>query len=116
MLSQTQLTKAIGYAASAGDMDFVAELTNELNTVYLNPAPEKKKRSANNTTGYCQLDAETGKLIAKFQTVREANEALGKKPESSNISDACRSYRTGHSNRAYGFAWLYGSDYDALQK
>ena len=112
MISQESLTKAIGYAAQAGDMDFVAELTNELNSVYLNPAPEKKKRAANNTSGYVQIDAETGKEIARFQTVKEANIALGKKETASNISDACRSYREGHSNKAYGFAWMYGSDFD----
>ena len=88
MLSQELLTKVIGFAAQAGDMDAVAELTGILNDTYINPAPEKKKRASNNTSGYCQLDAETGKLIAKFQTVKECNVALGKKETASNVSDA----------------------------
>lgn len=115
-MTQQMLTKCIGFAAQAGDMDAVAELTNELNSVFINPAPEKKHRSKNNTSGYCQLDAETGKLIAKYQTVKEANTALGKKETASNISDACRSYRAGKSNFAWGYKWVYGEDYDTLQK
>lgn len=116
MLSQELLTKVIGFAAQAGDMDAVAELTGILNDTYINPAPEKKKRASNNTSGYCQLDAETGKLIAKFQTVKECNVALGKKETASNVSDACRAFRAGKSNFAWGYKWVYGEDYDKVNK
>lgn len=116
MLSQELLTKVIGFAAQAGDMDAVAELTGILNDTYINPAPEKKKRAANNTSGYVQIDIETGKEIARYATVKEANIALGKKETASNISDACRAYRDGKSNKAWNFAWQYGSDFDAQKK
>lgn len=109
------LTKCIGFAAQAGDMDAVAELTNELNSVFINPAPEKKKRAANNTSGYVCLD-ENGKFVARYKTVKEGNIALQKKESASNISDACRAYRKGLSNRAWSYQWMYGEDYDALQK
>lgn len=115
-MTQELLQKCIGYASQAGAMDAVVELTQELNDVYLNPAPEKKKRAANNTSGYVQIDIETGKEIARFQTVKEANIALGKKETASNVSDACRAYQAGKSNKAWGFAWEYGSDFDAQKR
>lgn len=109
------LIRCIGYASQAGAIEDVTELTNILNGI-LNPEPEKKKRAANNTSGYVQIDIETGKEVARFQTVKEANIALGKKETASNVSDACRAYRDGKSNKAWNYAWMYGSDFDALKK
>ena len=110
MISQNLLTKCIGFAAQAGDMDAVAELTSILNDTYINPAPEKAKRAANNTSGVVQYDIETGKEIARFATVKEANLAVGKKEGASCISQACRNVKLNKSNKAYGYAWRYGED------
>ena len=111
-MTEELLIKCIGNAASCGDQETVGALTMIL-TEMKNPAPEKKKRSANNTSGYVQIDIETGKEIARYKTVKEANVALGKKETASNVSDACRAFQTGHSNKAWGYAWMYGSDFDA---
>ena len=114
-MNKELLIRVIGYASAAQAYDDVAELTNILNDM-INPVVEKKKRAANNTSGYVQIDPETGKEIARFQTVREANIALGKKETASNVSDACRNYQSGHSNKAWGFEWKYGSDFDGKVK
>lgn len=115
MFNKELLIRCIGYASQAGAVEDVTELTNILNGI-INPVVEKKKRAANNTSGYVQVDAETGKEIARFATVKEANIALGKKETASNVSDACRNYQTGHSNKAWSYLWYYGSDFDAMKK
>lgn len=112
MITEQIIIDCIGAAAQAGKAELVATLTDELNAMR-NPVVEKKTRAANNTSGYVQVDAETGKEIARFATVKEANIAMGKKEGASCISQACRNVATGHSNTAYGFKWFYGSDFDA---
>lgn len=109
-MTQELLTRCIGYAAQCGKMDDVAELTGILNDTYINPPVEKRTREKNNTSGYVQLDIETGDEIARYATVKEANIAMNRKEGASCISQACRNFRTGHSNHAYGFAWRYGDD------
>lgn len=111
MITEQIIIDCIGAAAQAGKGELVATLTDELN-VMRNPVVEKKHREKNNTTGYVQFDIETGKEIARFETVKEANQAMGKKDGASCISQACRNFRVGKSNRAYGFAWKYGEDAD----
>lgn len=110
-LTKELVVKLIANSSVAGDMETVTILTDALNEIE-HPV-EKKKRAANNTTGYVQMDMETGKKIAEFATVKEANEAMGKKPTASCISAACRNFKVGKSNVAYGFKWCYGEDYKA---
>lgn len=110
-LTKELVVKLIANSSVAGDMETVTILTEMLNEIE-HPV-EKKKRSANNTSGYIQMDIETGKMIAKFDTVKAANEAMGKKASASCISAACRNLRDGKSNVAYGYKWCYGADYNA---
>lgn len=107
-MNENLLIELIGCASQCGRTDLVKELNGLL--VELN-APAKKPRAAANKSGYIQLDTETGKEIARFATIKEANAAMGKKPGASCISQACRNFKLGKSNKAYGFAWVYGEDY-----
>lgn len=105
------IVKLIANSSVAGDMESVTILTDMLNE--LEHPVEKKTRAANNKTGYVQLDMETGKKVAEYATVKEANTAMGKKPTASCISQACRNFKVGKSNVAYGFKWVYGEDFNA---
>lgn len=67
------------------------------------PTPEKKERRKRNKSGLIQYDLETGKEIARFETIKEANLALGKKPNASSIGDVA----AGKGKSAYGFGWKY---------
>lgn len=110
-MTKEMLVKCIGFASQAGDIDAVTELTNELNSVFVNPAPEKKHRKPNNVSGYVAFsDKECTKEVARYQTQKEANIAMNKKESASNISDACRAYQAGKSNKAWDLFWKYGSD------
>lgn len=110
MLEKEFLVRLIANSSVAGDMESVTALTDMLNELE-HPTVEKKKRAQPNKSGYVQLDAETGKEVARFATIKEANAAMGKKPGASCISQACRNFKLGKSNKAYGFAWVYGEDY-----
>lgn len=110
-MTQELLIECIGCAAQCGKTELVTTLTDILNDMQ-HPV-EKKTRAANNKSGYIQLDMETGKKVAEYATVKEANTAMGKKPTASCISQACRNFKVGKSNVAYGFKWQYGCDFDA---
>ena len=110
IMTKELIVKLIANSAVAGDLETV-EILNQMLTDLNTPA--KKTRAANNTSGYVQVDPETGKEVARYATIKEANAAMGKKEGASCISSACRNYAKGLSQTAYGFKWFYGSDFDA---
>lgn len=109
-MNEELLIELIGCAAQCGKTELVKTLNDmltDLNT------PAKKTRAKNNVSGYVQVDPETGKEVARFTTIKEANIAMGRKEGASCISQACRNYSKGLSQMAYNFKWFYGSDFDA---
>ena len=81
-------------------LDDVFALIEEYNTF---TETKETKRKSPNTSGVVQVDAETGKEIARFATKKEANIAIGKKENSSGISDAANGRSSTH--KAYGYKW-----------
>lgn len=64
--------------------------------------------------GIYQIDMSTYEIINVYETVRQANLAFGKKPDASNIGNACHKYKG--NCKAYGYYWCYGEDYDDFLK
>lgn len=73
-----------------------------------------KKRKSPNKSGVVQVDAETGKEIARFATQKEALIALGKDPKKSGISDSINGRTSTHM--AYGFKWYFADEWDNIKK
>ena len=67
-----------------------------------------------NRSGVVQVDAETGKEIARFATKKAANIAIGKPEKSSGISDAANGRTATH--KAYGFKWYHADEWDEMNK
>ena len=70
-----------------------------------------KKRKSPNKSGVVQVDLETGKVIAEFETQKEALIAIGKDPKKSGISDAINGRTSTHT--AYGYKWYFKDEYKA---
>lgn len=70
-----------------------------------------KKRKSPNKSGIVQVDAETGKVIAEYDTQKEALIAIGKDPKKSGISDAINGRTSTH--QAYGFKWYFKDEFKA---
>lgn len=92
-------------------LDDIFTLINEYNA--FTETKETKRRSPN-TSGVVQVDVETGKEIARFATKKEANVAIGKKENSSGISDAANGRTSTH--KAYGFKWYHTDEWDEMNK
>lgn len=70
-----------------------------------------KKRKSPNKSGIVQVDAETGKVVAEYDTQKEALIAIGKDPKKSGISDAINGRTSTHM--AYGFKWYFKDEFKA---
>ena len=67
------------------------------------PSIAKKNRGGvNSPDGVDAYDPDTGKLIAHYASIADANRALGKEG-TGNISAVCR----GRGKTAYGYVWRY---------
>ena len=73
-----------------------------------------KKKRVVNTSGVVQVDAETGKEIARFKTKAEANLKIGKKEKATGIGDAVAGRSKTHF--AYGYKWYHADEWDAMNK
>lgn len=107
MDNKERFYKLIGAVSAIADEDAKAEIITMIEAAYL---PKEKEKVTRNRSGVVQIDPETGKVIATFETIKAANEALGKKASSSSISDACKKPET---RTAYGFKWMYQDAYQA---
>ena len=72
-------------------------------------AAAAKKRKSPNKSGVLQIDVETGKILAEFETQKAALEAIGKEGKS-GIGDALNGRTKTHV--AYGFKWYFKDEYD----
>jgi hypothetical protein len=72
-------------------------------------AAAAKKRKSPNKSGVLQIDGETGKIIAEYETQKQALEAIGKEGKS-GIGDALNGRTKTHM--AYGFKWYFKDEYD----
>lgn len=68
-----------------------------------------RKRKSPNKSGVLQIDVETGKILAEFETQKAALEAIGKEGKS-GIGDALNGRTKTHV--AYGFKWYFKDEYD----
>lgn len=73
-----------------------------------------KKRKSPNKSGVVQVDPETGKVIAEYETQKEALIAIGKDPKKSGISDSINGRTSTHV--AYGYKWYFKDEWDAMKK
>lgn len=72
------------------------------------PAIVKTKRSSiNSPDGIDAYDPKTGQLVAHYNSIADANRALGKEG-TGNISAVCR----GRGKTAYGYIWKYTTPQD----
>ena len=97
-------TESLPYNVKADIYDVIA---------FYEEANAKPARTRNNS-GVVQVDAETGKEIARFKTKKEANIALGKPESASGISDATNGRSTTHF--AYGYKWFHVDEWDAMNQ
>lgn len=63
---------------------------------------ETKRSNVNSPDGVDAYDPKTGELIAHYNSIADANRALGKEG-TGNISAVCR----GRGKTAYGYVWKY---------
>ncbi len=70
-----------------------------------------KKRKSPNKSGIVCVDAETGKVVAEYETQKEALIAIGKDPKKSGISDAINGRTSTHM--AYGYKWYFKDEFKA---
>lgn len=73
-----------------------------------------KKRKSPNKSGCVQVDPDTGKEVARFETQKEALIAIGKDPKKSGISDSINGRTSTHM--AYGWKWYFADEWDAMKK
>jgi hypothetical protein len=90
----------------AGVLERYQETLNEA------AAAEAKKRKAPNKSGILKCDPETLKVIAKYDTRKEANIANEKPENSSGIGDAANGRSSTHF--AYGYKWFFVDEYELL--
>lgn len=72
-------------------------------------AAAAKKRKSPNKSGVLQIDVETGKILAEFETQKAALEAIGKEGKS-GIGDALNGRTKTHIS--YGYKWYFKDEYD----
>lgn len=72
-------------------------------------AAAAKKRKSPNKSGVLQVDDETGKIIAEYDSQKAALEAIGKAGKS-GIGDALNGRTKTH--RAYGYRWYFKNEYN----
>ena len=105
------------YFESAGDtipQNIVKDILTLIDEYKTLTTVEENKRKTPNKSGVVQVDPETGKEIARFTTKKEANVAVGKKENSSGISDAANGRTKTHM--AYGFKWYHADEWDEMNK
>jgi hypothetical protein len=76
-------------------------------------AAAAKKRKSPNKSGLLQIDPETGKIVAEFETQKQALAAIGKEGKS-GIGDAVNARTKTH--KAYGWVWVFKDEYDEWLK
>ena len=107
------------YFKNSGELDpgiqeqTIDVLTAALNKINDEEAAAAKKRKSPNKSGVLQIDAETNKIIAEYETQKAALEALGKEGKS-GIGDALNGRTKTHM--AYGYRWYFKDEYDAFLK
>ena len=115
-MDKSTINGLIFYFENSAELDpGIQEKTLEVLGGYLEMIEEaeaaaKKKRQSPNKSGIYQVDPESGKVIARFETQNDALAALGKERKS-GISDAVRGRVKTHN--AYGYKWYFCDEYEA---
>ena len=91
-------TYEAGYNTNSGECDSTTQIGNAVK-----PAKAENRRSGiNSPDGVDAYDPKTGELVAHYNSIADANRALGKEG-TGNISAVCR----GRGRTAYGYVWRY---------
>lgn len=91
-------TYTAGYNTNAGNGNFKKVISDAAKPALA----ENKRGGTNSPDGVDAYDPKTGKLVAHYSSIAEANRALGKEG-TGNISAVCR----GRGRTAYGYIWKY---------
>lgn len=114
-MDKSRVNGLLFYFKNSQEMDpgiqteVIEVLTEVLEKIEADEVAAAKKRKSPNKSGVLQIDAETGKIIAEFETQKAALEAIGKEGKS-GIGDALNGRTKTH--KAYGFVWYFKDEYD----
>lgn len=115
-MNKEKINGLIFYFQSASQVDegirtqVMEVLNNALARIAEDEAIAARKHKSPNKSGVVQIDAETGKILAEYETQKEATEAIGR-PGKSGLGDALNGRTKTHM--AYGYRWYFK---DELQK
>lgn len=114
-MDKSKISGLLFYFENSAELDpgiqtQVIEVLNSVMTmIEEQEAAAAKKRKSPNKSGVLQIDVETGKILAEFETQKAALEAIGKEGKS-GIGDALNGRTKTHV--AYGFKWYFKDEYD----
>lgn len=114
-MDKSKISGLLFYFENSAELDpgiqaQVIEVLNDVMTmIEEQEAAAAKKRKSPNKSGVLQIDVETGKILAEFETQKAALEAIGKEGKS-GIGDALNGRTKTHV--AYGFKWYFKDEYD----
>ena len=115
-MNKEKINGLIFYFQSASQVDegirtqVMEVLNNALARIAEDEAIAARKHKSPNKSGVVQIDAETGKILAEYETQKEATEAIGR-PGKSGLGDALNGRTKTHM--AYGYRWYFK---DELQR
>lgn len=91
-------TYEAGYNTNAGN----GNTTQQLGEAHKPAAAQVKRSTINSPDGVDAFDPRTGQFVAHYNSIADANRAMGKEG-TGNISAVCR----GRGRTAYGYIWKY---------
>lgn len=114
-MDKSKISGLLFYFENSAELDpgiqtQVIEVLNSVMTmIEEQEAAAAKKRKSPNKSGVLQIDVETGKILAEFETQKAALEAIGKEGKS-GIGDALNGRTKTHIS--YGYKWYFKDEYD----
>ena len=117
-MDKSKIQGLLFYYKSAANIDegirtqTIEVLEGVIEKLEADEAAAAKKRKSPNKSGIVQIDAETGKIIAEFDTQKDATAAIGKEGKS-GISDAINGRVSTH--KYAGFRWYFKDELAAAK-
>lgn len=114
-MDKGKISGLIFYFENSAELDpGIQSQTLEVLNTFLDMIEEQeaaaaKKRKSPNKSGVLQIDPETGKILAEFETQKAALAAIGKEGKS-GIGDALNGRTKTHIS--YGYKWYFKDEYD----
>ena len=114
-MDKGKISGLIFYFENSAELDpGIQSQTLEVLNAFLDMIEEQeaaaaKKRKSPNKSGVLQIDPDTGKILAEFETQKAALEAIGKEGKS-GIGDALNGRTKTHIS--YGYKWYFKDEYN----